>query len=310
MGKIVSLPSAVGPITAPEKLTQQHALIGFDCGEEALNNWLARRALANQARGASRTYVICEQGVVVGYYCLSAGAVARNEAPPSLRRNMPDPIPIMVLGRLAVHRERAGQGLGSDLLRDAILRTVQASEIAGIAALLVHALNDRAAEFYERKGFERSPLRNHILMLPLSALRANLRWHDGQISRATPLFLQLEAIEHKRTRVSRPQSNGIVERLHRTLPDEHFRVEGRKTWFETIEEMQTVLDAYLVGYNTRRPHQGRGTTGRTPAKAFRDGITRNSKKEDKTELKTAAWSASRRWWVAGDIHFWTYDASQ
>ena len=102
------------------------------------------------------------------------------------------------------------------------------------------------------------------------------------------LFLQLEGIEHKRTRVSRPQSNGIVERLHRTLLDEHFRVEGRKTWFETIEEMQTVLDAYLVGYNTRRPHQGRGMNGRTPAEVFRDSIPRNSKKEDKTDLKTAA----------------------
>jgi transposase InsO family protein len=102
------------------------------------------------------------------------------------------------------------------------------------------------------------------------------------------LFLQLEGIAHKRTRVSRPQSNGIVERLHRTLLDEHFRVEGRKTWFETIEEMQTVIDAYLVGYNTRRPHQGRGMNGRTPAKAFRDGIPKQNRKEDTTNLKTAA----------------------
>jgi hypothetical protein len=82
------------------------------------------------------------------------------------------------------------------------------------------------------------------------------------------LFLQLEEIEHRTTRVKRPQSNGIVERLHRTLLDEHFRVEGRRTWFETIEEMQTVLDDFLVGYNQRRPHQGRNMNGRTPAKAF------------------------------------------
>ncbi len=102
------------------------------------------------------------------------------------------------------------------------------------------------------------------------------------------LFLQLESIEHKRTRISRPQSNGIVERLHRTLLDEHFRVEGRKTWFETIEEMQAVLDTYLVGYNTKRPHQGRGMNGRTPAKAFRDGIPKPASKEEKTDLKTAA----------------------
>lgn len=90
------------------------------------------------------------------------------------------------------------------------------------------------------------------------------------------LFLQLEGIEHKRTRVKRPQSNGIVERLHRTLLDEHFRVEGRRTWFETIKEMQVSLDEYLVAYNTRRPHQGRGMNGRTPAKAFIDGLPKET----------------------------------
>jgi transposase InsO family protein len=102
------------------------------------------------------------------------------------------------------------------------------------------------------------------------------------------LFLQLEGIEHKRTRVSRPQSNDIVERLHRTLLDEHFRVEGRKTWFETIEDMQVALDAYLVVYNTKRPHQGRGMNGRTPAKAFDQGIHKPARKEVKPDLMTAA----------------------
>ena len=86
------------------------------------------------------------------------------------------------------------------------------------------------------------------------------------------LFLRLEEIEHRTTRVKRPQSNGIVERLHRTLLDEHFRVEGRRTWFETIAEMQAVLDVYLAGYNTARPHQGRGMNGRTPARAFTEGL--------------------------------------
>ena len=95
------------------------------------------------------------------------------------------------------------------------------------------------------------------------------------------LFLQLEEIEHRTTRVKRPQSNGIVERLHRTLLDEHFRVEGRRTWFETIDEMQAVLDAYLVCYNTTRPHQGRGMNGRTPATAFSQGLPKppSDKKE-------------------------------
>jgi len=94
------------------------------------------------------------------------------------------------------------------------------------------------------------------------------------------LFLQLEGIAHKRTQVSRPQSNGIVERLHRTLLDEHFRVEGRKTWFETVEEMQAALDTYLLHYNTKRPHQGRGMNGRTPLQAFKNGIPKPIQKEE------------------------------
>lgn len=95
------------------------------------------------------------------------------------------------------------------------------------------------------------------------------------------LFLQLEDIAHHTTRVRRPQSNGYVERLHRTLLDEHFRVAGRTKWYESIAEMQTDLDAYLVVYNTERPHQGRGMNGRTPLKAFTDGLP----KEDTTKPK-------------------------
>lgn len=95
------------------------------------------------------------------------------------------------------------------------------------------------------------------------------------------LFLQLEDIEHKTTRIKRPQSNGIVERLHRTLLDEHFRVEGRKTWFETVEEMQAVFDDYLAGYNTRRPHQGRCMNGRTPQTAFVQGLPKPTTKKEK-----------------------------
>lgn len=107
------------------------------------------------------------------------------------------------------------------------------------------------------------------------------------------LFLQLEDIAHRTTRAKRPQSNGIVERLHRTLLDEHFRVEGRRTWFETVDEMQTVLDDYLVGYNQRRPHQGRGMNGRTPATAFVERLPtsqqrKEAKKAGKQEAKEAA----------------------
>lgn len=100
------------------------------------------------------------------------------------------------------------------------------------------------------------------------------------------LFLQLEDIAHKTTKVRRPQSNGIVERLHRTLLDEHFRVEGRRTWFETIAEMQAVLAVYLDGYNHRRPHQGRGMNGRTPAQAFAEGLPPTATKEQPAKTPT------------------------
>ena len=101
------------------------------------------------------------------------------------------------------------------------------------------------------------------------------------------LFLQLEEIEHRTTKVKRPQSNGIVERLHRTLLDEHFRIEGRKTWFDTVEEMQPVLDTYLEHYNQRRPHQGRGMNGRTPAHAFTDGLPKIARRKETKPANTS-----------------------
>ncbi|MCA3379868.1 MAG: transposase family protein, partial [Roseomonas sp.] len=106
------------------------------------------------------------------------------------------------------------------------------------------------------------------------------------------LFLQLEDIAHRTTRVRRPQSNGILERFHRTLLDEHFRVEGRRTWFETIAEMQAVLDEYLEGYNTKRPHQGRGMNGRTPIRAFTEGMPKTNNTEVTSQTKTAKLKAT------------------
>ena len=106
------------------------------------------------------------------------------------------------------------------------------------------------------------------------------------------LYLQLEDVAHRTTRVRRPQSSGILERFHRTLLDEHFRVEGRRTWFETIEEMQAVLDEYLEGYNTKRPHQGRGMNGRTPIRAFTEGIPKTSNTEVTSQTKTAKLKAA------------------
>lgn len=152
----------------PQPLAQIHDLSIFDCGEPVLNEWLKRRAFANQVSGASRTFVVSgERNQVLAYYSLAAGAIALGEAIGSVRRNMPDPIPVMVLGRLAVDRSCQGQQLGSALLKDALLRTVSVAENVGIRALLVHAINDTAKQFYVQRGFQQSPINPYTLMLKL-----------------------------------------------------------------------------------------------------------------------------------------------
>src|SRR3974377_1057398 len=140
--------SANNRITPPQRFSAEHDVAAFDCGEPALDDWLRRRALQNQESGASRTYVVCAGKRVVGYYALAVGALAHAAAPGRVKRNMPDPIPVMVLGRLAIDRNYQGRGVGPALLRDAVLRTLQAGEIAGIRAILVHAISPRAKRFY------------------------------------------------------------------------------------------------------------------------------------------------------------------
>lgn len=156
-------------VSSPQLLTDNHDVSDFDCGEPLLNDWLKRRALANQASGASRTFVVVDnRRRVVGYYALSAGAVAHRVSTGAVRRNMPDPIPVMVLARLAVDRNAQGKQIGGALLRDAVSRAISVSENAGIRALLVHALNERAIAFYCHYGFEESPIDPMTLMLRLS----------------------------------------------------------------------------------------------------------------------------------------------
>jgi GNAT superfamily N-acetyltransferase len=152
-------------IRPPEHLTQEHDVAAFDCGVPILNDWLKNRALDNEKAGASRTYVVTAGGRVVGYYALATGAVAASDAPGRVRRNMPDPIPIMVLGRLAVDQSHHGHGLGQGLLRDAVLRTVQAAKMVGIRAILVHAISEDAKRFYLRHGFVESPAGPMTLMI-------------------------------------------------------------------------------------------------------------------------------------------------
>ncbi|HUK24077.1 MAG TPA: GNAT family N-acetyltransferase [Terriglobales bacterium] len=157
--------------SAPEKISSRHDLSQFQCGEPALDGWLRRRALQNEESGASRTYVVCAGKRVVGYYALAVGAVAHIGAPGRVKRNMPDPIPVMVIGRLALDQSVQGQGLGPALLKDAILRTLQAAEIAGIRAILVHAISETAKHFYEKWGFISSPIEPLTLMITVAEAR-------------------------------------------------------------------------------------------------------------------------------------------
>jgi GNAT superfamily N-acetyltransferase len=154
-------------LLAPLPLTDEHDLSPFECGEPSLNEWLKRRALTNQTRRASRTYVVATNRRVVGYYSLASGALALNAAPGPVRRNMPDPIPMVLLGRLAIDREWQGKGLGTALLQDAVVRTRTASDILGIRGILVHAISEDAKAFYERHGFLASPVQLMTLILPL-----------------------------------------------------------------------------------------------------------------------------------------------
>ena len=154
--------------SAPEHITPAHDVATFDSGIPALDDWLKRRALANEEAGGSRTYVVCAGGRVVGYYALATGGVAQEAATGRVRRNMPDPVPVMVLGRLAVDRAYQDRGLGAGLLRDAILRILQAAELGGIRAILVHAISAESKRFYERHGFVESPTDPMTLMITVA----------------------------------------------------------------------------------------------------------------------------------------------
>jgi GNAT superfamily N-acetyltransferase len=162
-----------GSFSPPLPIDATHDTSGFSCGFDVLDDWLKAVALKSEGRSA-RTYVVCEGRAVVGYYCLATGSVSRSIAPGRLRRNAPDPLPVMVVGRLAVTGRCKGQGIGSAMLGDAVRRTLLATEIAGCAALVVHAIDDAAAAFYANHGFVESPAGPLTLFLPLETLRRSL----------------------------------------------------------------------------------------------------------------------------------------
>jgi len=155
---------------APHPLNADQQLNTFNCGETSLDEWLKRRALLNQASGASRTFVVVDESqLVMGYYALAAGAVHHQDATRSIRQNMPDPLPVMVLARLAVDLRAQGMQLGAGLLRDAVERSLAVAQNAGVRALLVHALHERAKQFYLYFGFQASPVHPLTLMLRLKS---------------------------------------------------------------------------------------------------------------------------------------------
>ncbi|WP_246156235.1 GNAT family N-acetyltransferase [Thiohalocapsa marina] len=148
----------------------EHQLEDFSCGESSLDDWLQRRALPNQASGASRTFVVTsDTGHVMAYYALAAGAVSHQDSPGKRRRNMPDPVPVLVLARLAVDQRLQGRQVGGALLQDAVQRALSVAEDIGVRALMVHALNEQAVRFYTHYGFVPSPADPMTLMLPLHA---------------------------------------------------------------------------------------------------------------------------------------------
>ena len=163
------------PLAAPVPLGPEHRVSDFASGTPALDEWLRRRALANQASGASRSYVACDDETIAGYYAIASGGVSHAAASGRLRRNMPDPIPVAILARLAVAQRHQGRGLGRALVGDAIRRVQQAADTIGIRGILVHAISQDARAFYLAVGFEPSPLEPMTLMAGLADIEAALR---------------------------------------------------------------------------------------------------------------------------------------
>ena len=161
-------------LSPPEPLADGHQVEAFTSGEASLDDWIRRRARANQASGASRTYVVCEQARVIGYYALASGALTVESAPGRFRRNMPDPIPVAVLARLAVDRAYQGRGVGRALFRDGARRIVHAADAIGIRGIVVHAISEEARKFYLALGFDPCPREPMLLVVTLSDVRATL----------------------------------------------------------------------------------------------------------------------------------------
>jgi len=164
----------LGEITAPALLTPEHDLEAFDSGNATLDEWLITRALKNQDSGASRTFVICDDGKVIGYYALATGSVERDVATSNFSRGMPEPIPVIVLGRLAIDKNYQGKRLGAALLKDVMLRTVTISQNVGVRGLLVHAISEDAKRFYMKYGFQECPTEPMTLLISVKNIKSHI----------------------------------------------------------------------------------------------------------------------------------------
>lgn len=158
-------------LSAPEPLNGEHDVSQFSCGKESMDHWLKHIALKSQVAGGAKTYVTTDNGRVVGYYSLSAGSVSREETTGRFRRNMPEPIPVVLLGRLAVDKQYQKSGIARGLMRDAAFRVMDAAETVGIRGILVHALDDDARDFYMALGFDPSPIDPHTLFITVQDIQ-------------------------------------------------------------------------------------------------------------------------------------------
>ncbi len=170
----------MGVITAPEPLGPEYDIQSFNCGRSGLNDWLQKRAMKAQRVGRSaRTYVACSpEKRVIGYYTLATGSVNREDTPGKVRGNMPNPIPVVLIGRLAIDQAFKGQGIGSRLLRDALLRILNAAKQIGVRAVLVHALDEQARNFYLKHGFYESPTNDQTLKVKVEEIQRALTTTD------------------------------------------------------------------------------------------------------------------------------------
>ena len=174
MGEVTDIGIAFGgKLTPPSAITSAHDLTQFHCAKEPLDDWLRFHALKNEGR-SSRTYIVSEGRIAIGYYCLSTGAEKLASLPSKLKRNSPDPVPLILLGRLAVDLNHQGRGIGAGLLKDALRRVSQVSNVVGSRALIVHAIDQNDMAFYIKYGFREFPYGSQTMFLPMETIIAGI----------------------------------------------------------------------------------------------------------------------------------------